>query len=349
VDVGAELLFQAVSERTRLRLLRLLSREELNVQELVAALEVNQPSVSKHLGVLRDAGWVRQRREGTFSWYRVVAADGFAGGEELHRAVTAIATALPECGGDDERLAAVIAAREARSRESFAGVADDWDRIRAQYDHPDLQTGVVGALVPPGLRVADVGTGTGALLPVLAATAAEVVAIDHSVAMLERARRRCRDAGYGQVAFHQADVLALPFADGVFDAVYCSMVLHHVAKPVEALAELTRIVRPAGTVVLIDFTRHNLTWMRDELDHRWLGFNLEEMATWQTAAGLEPGRVILRRRTAANGDAAGTGAARENFAWPEVFLAQATRRPDHGRPPADHRALAGARKESASR
>jgi ubiquinone/menaquinone biosynthesis C-methylase UbiE/DNA-binding transcriptional ArsR family regulator len=343
--MGAEMLFQAVGERTRLRLLRLLSREELNVQELVATLEVAQPSVSKHLGVLRDAGWVRQRREGTFSWYRLVAADGFAGGEELHRAVTAIATGLPDCGDDDERLAAVIAAREARSRESFAGVADDWDRIRGQYDHPDLQTGVVAALVPPGLRIADVGTGTGALLPVLAATGADVVAVDHSIAMLARARRRCRDAGHARVAFQQADVLALPFADGAFDAVYCSMVLHHVAMPAQALAELTRIVRPGGAVVLIDFTRHSLTWMRDQLGHRWLGFNLEEMAALQAAAGLEPGRTIVRRRTAADGDAA----ARENFAWPEVFLAQAIRRPVNGREAADHRALAGARKESASR
>lgn len=344
--MGPEILFQAVSDRTRLRLMRLLGREELNVQELVAALGVNQPSVSKHLSVLRDAGWVRQRREGTFSWYRQAAVDGFVGGEDLHRAVTAMVASLIDCNVDDERLAAVIAARSARSRESFAGVADDWDRIRGQYDHPDLQTGVVAALVPPGLRVADVGTGTGALLPVLAATAAEVVAVDHSAAMLERARRRCRDAGYAQVAFYQADVLALPFADGVFDAVYCSMVLHHVAKPVEALSELTRIVRPAGTVVLIDFTRHSLTWMRDELDHRWLGFSLEEMAAWQSAAGLEPGRVIQRRRTTVDGDGPGPAAAREQFAWPEVFLAQAIRRPVNGRTAADHRAPRGAREGS---
>jgi len=347
--MGPELLFQAVSDRTRLRLLRLLGREELNVQELVTALEVNQPSVSKHLGVLRDAGWVRQRREGTFSWYRLAAAEGFAGGEDLHRAVTTIVSSLADCGLDDERVAAVIAARDLRNRESFAGVADDWDRIRRQYDHPDLQTGVVAALAPPGLRVADVGTGTGALLPVLAATGAEVVAVDHSAAMLARARRRCRDAGFGRIAFYQADVLALPFADGVFDAVYCSMVLHHVPSPRTALTELARIARPGGAVVLIDFAPHNLTWMRDELGHRWLGFSLEEMAAWQDAAGLEPGRIILRRRTAAQGESAATSAAREQFAWPEVFLAQAVRRPDSGRTTADHRAPSGARKESTSR
>jgi SAM-dependent methyltransferase len=176
-----------------------------------------------------------------------------------------------------------------------------------------------------------------------------VVAVDHSAAMLARARRRCRDGGYSRVAFHQADVLALPFASGVFDAVYCSMVLHHVVKPLAALMELARIVRPGGAVVLIDFTQHNLTWMRDELGHHWLGFSLEEMAAWQTAAGLEPGRIILRRRTTTDGDPVTTGAAREQFAWPEVFLAQATRSPDNGRAAADHRAPQGAREESDSR
>jgi ArsR family transcriptional regulator len=194
-----------------------------------------------------------------------------------------------------------------------------------------------------------VGTGTGALLPVLAATGAEVVAIDHSAAMLARARRRCRDAGHTRVAYHQADVLALPFADGVFDAVYCSMVLHHVPRPLAAMTELARVARPGGTVVLIDFTPHNLTWMRDELGHRWLGFNLEEVAAWQKAAGLEPGRVVLRRRTTTDGESTAPGAAREQFAWPEVFLAQARRRPDNGREAADHRAPSGARKESTSR
>jgi len=164
---------QAVSDPTRLRLLRLLMREEMNVQELVTVLELRQPSVSRHLAVLRDAGWVDQRREGTFSWYRAaITAD-----PALQAAVAQLADQLAPARGDDGRLGAVIAEREARGRELFAGVADHWDRIRQQYEHPDLQIGVVAALVPRGLRVVDVGTGSGALLPLLAGSGAEVVAV----------------------------------------------------------------------------------------------------------------------------------------------------------------------------
>jgi SAM-dependent methyltransferase len=126
-------------------------------------------------------------------------------------------------------------------------------------------------------------------------------------------------------------------------------VLHHVARPVDALAELVRITRPGGAVVLIDFTQHNLTWMRDELGHRWLGFSLEEVAEWQHAVGLEPGRVILRRRAIADGESPPIGTGRDQFAWPEVFLAQAVRRPVHGHAMADHRPHGGAREGSTSR
>jgi SAM-dependent methyltransferase/DNA-binding transcriptional ArsR family regulator len=315
--------FQAISDATRLRLLRLLIRQELNVQELVAILETRQPRVSRHLGVLREAGWLAQRREGTFSWYRAVPEDRFPGGADLHRAVAAAADAVAGAAPDDERLAAVVAEREARGRDLFAGQADHWDRIRRQYEHPDLQTAVVGALVPDHLRVIDVGTGTGALLPVLAGAAAAVVAVDHSDVLLRRAEQRCRDAGCTNVEFRRADVRRLPFPDGAFDAAYSSMVLHHVPDPAGAVAELARVVRPGGRVVVVEFTRHNLAWMRDELTHRWLGFDRDDLDGWFAAAGLEPLRWLQRRRTAEAGDGAFGG--REGFNWPDVQLGVAAK------------------------
>jgi SAM-dependent methyltransferase len=317
--------FHALSDTNRLRLLRLLTREELNVQELVSVLEMRQPSVSRHLGILREAGWVTQRREGTWSWYRAVTPDRFGGGAVLQRSVAALADAVSEAAADDARLTQVIAEREARGREVFAGAADHWDRIRRQFEHPDLQTGVVGAMVPAGLQVVDVGTGTGALLPTLAQAAAGVMAVDQSERLLARARRRCQDAGCRNVSFQRADVRALPFADASFDVAYSSMVLHHLAEPQEAVAELARVVRPGGRVAVVEFTRHNLNWMRDELAHRWLGFERAELEDWLREAGLEPGRWLQRRRTLAAEDDDTAAGGREGFTWPEVLLTVATR------------------------
>lgn len=317
---------QAVGDPTRLRLLRLLMREELNVQELVAVLELRQPSVSRHLAVLRDAGWVEQRREGTFSWYRAAAG----GDPSLRRAVADLADQLAPATGDDGRLAGAIAEREARGRELFAGVADHWDRIRQQYEHPDLQAGVVAALVPRGLRVVDVGTGSGALLPLLAGSGAEVVAVDHSAALLERARRRCRDAGVAGVTFQQADVRDLPFADASFDTAYSSMVLHHLPRPLEAVHELARVVRPGGRVVVVEFSRHNLSWMRDELAHRWLGFERDDLDGWLQEAGLTLERWLQRRRTVHDDPDLTAGGGRDGFNWPDVVLAVAEKPRDDG-------------------
>jgi len=317
--------FQAISDPTRLRLLRLLVREELNVQELVAILELRQPSVSRHLAVLRDAGWIAQRREGTWSWYRAIPAGRFGGGADLQRAVAQAAERIDQAAGDDQRLAAVVAEREHRGRELFAGAADHWDRIRRQYEHPDLQAGLLAALVPAGCCVVDVGTGSGALLPLLSVAASAVVAVDHSATLLERARRRCRDAGCANVSFQRADVRALPLRDGAFDAAYSSMVLHHVAEPGAAVRELARVVRPGGRVAVIEFSHHNLTWMRDELAHHWLGFERGQLEAWFTAAGLQLVRWVQRRRTAPVGEEQPAAAGRGGFTWPDVLLAVADR------------------------
>ncbi|MBD3222001.1 metalloregulator ArsR/SmtB family transcription factor [bacterium] len=313
-------LLHAVSDSTRLRLLRALMREELNVQELVRVLESRQPSVSRHLAVLRKAGWVEQRREGTYSWYRATPTGSRDGREDLRRVVGALADALPEARGDDERLATVIAERDERARELFAGVVDHWDRVRRQYEHPDLQAGVVGALVPAGLRVLDVGTGSGALLPLLAGAGARVTAVDHSAGLLARATRRSRDAGHPGIAFAQADVRDLPFVDGGFDAAYSSMVLHHLRRPDAAIVELARVVRPGGRVVIVEFTRHNLVWMRDQLAHHWLGFDPEQLEAWLAAAGLRTLRRLRRRRTARDEDIETVASGREGFAWPDVIM-----------------------------
>jgi ubiquinone/menaquinone biosynthesis C-methylase UbiE len=323
----AEIL-QAVSDHTRLRLLRLLCREELNVQELVRILGMNQPRVSKHLGILRDAGWLRQRREGTWSWYRAVDRRAFPGGEALFDSVTAVADAGPEAREDDAELASVLAGRDAHSRDFFAGIAGRWDEIRRSYEHPDLQLGAVAALVDESLEVIDIGTGTGALLPLLAAATGRICAVDNSPAMLARARALCERSGLSQVSFQRADIQALPFADASFDAAYCSMALHHVARPARAVAEMARVVRPRGKVVVIAFTRHNLAWMREELAHQWLGFDRDEIEQHFRDAGLELRRHLVRQRRPgdeARGEGAGRGRGRTTR-WPDVFLATGVKR-----------------------
>jgi ubiquinone/menaquinone biosynthesis C-methylase UbiE/DNA-binding transcriptional ArsR family regulator len=320
---------QAVGDPTRLRILRLLGRGELTVQDMVQILGLSQPGVSKHLAILREAGWLSHRKDGTWGWYRLADRSDPGEGDDLPGAVLALAGRVPEADGDDEALRRVLADRDRRTGEFFAGIAGAWDQIRPAFEAPDIQAGAVAALVPPGLSVLDIGTGTGALLPLLAGAGAAVTAVDTSEAMLERARLLCEREQIAGVRFRSADVQALPFADDSFDAAYCSMVLHHVASPGQAVSEMARVVRPGGKVVVVAFTSHNLQWMREELAHQWLGFSREEMLAIFARHGLAARRYLVRRP--AQMDLARVslppGLQDRGAVWPDVFLAVGEKAP----------------------
>jgi SAM-dependent methyltransferase len=316
-------LFHSLSDGVRLRLLRLLARQELNVQELVAVTGLAQPRVSRHLSVLREQGWLEQRREGTFSWYRAVPAGDFPHGAELHRLLLRAADSVAESGADDRVLGEVLAARERRAVDFFAGLAEQWDTIRGEYEHPDIALGAVAALAAPGLRVLDIGTGTGAMLPVFGAAAELVVALDHSPAMLNRAAALCTDEGLETVTLCNGVLEALPFADGAFGACHSGMVLHHVADPAGAVAEMARVTAPGGRVLVSAFAAHDQAWMREELAHRWLGFTRGMIDEFFTAAGLVPGRWLLRSRQGGPAGDARPPAGGGRLHWPDVFLATA--------------------------
>ena len=318
-------LFHSLSDPARLRLLRLLHREELNVQELVGITGLPQSRVSRHLALLREQGWLEQRRAGTFSWYRTVPPRSFAAGEALHAQLLAAAESVAGAGKDDAALAGALAARRRRSGDFFAGLAERWDGIRREYEHPDIALGAVAALVDARLRILDIGTGTGAMLPGFGASAPLVVALDHSRAMLARAAALCRSEGLDTVALCNGGLEALPFGDGSFDACHCGMVLHHVEDPAGAVAEMARVVIPGGRVMVTAFAAHDEQWMREELAHRWLGFTRATIEEFWAATGLVPGRWLTRsRRPGGAGDRRPPAGGRLPR-WPDVFLATATK------------------------
>lgn len=322
-------LFQSVSDATRLRLLRLLARDELNVQELVRLTGLSQPGVSRHLAVLREQGWLVQRREGTWNWYRTARPGTTPAGPVLFAQVLAAADRVEGAADDDRALARVQAERRARGRDRFAGIADRWDDLRAGYEHPDLRLGALGALAPAGRKVLDIGTGTGAMLPVFAAADAWVVALDASRAMLARARGRAAELAPAEVRLCGGDLGRLPFGDDVFDLCHGGMVLHHVQAPAEALREMARVVRPGGRVAVSAFVPHEQQWMREELGYLRLGFAREEIEAGLRAAGLEPCRWL---RPGALAPAPAGGGAAPRLEWPDLFLAVG-RKPAPARPP----------------
>ncbi len=107
---------------------------------------------------------------------------------------------------------------------------------------------------PPGARVLECGCGTGAQTVLLAAGSpgARIVSVDLSPASVEQAKARIQAAGYGNVAFQVADLFDLPFEENSFDHVFICFVLEHLPAPGEALGLLRRVLRPRGTITVIE-------------------------------------------------------------------------------------------------
>lgn len=295
-----QLSFKALADERRLEMLRLLHEGELSVGELARIQQMAQSGVSRSLGLLKRAGLVRSRRQGGWTYLRLntehplvvqILAGEFAREElpeELRR-----------------RLREVLEERMARTRAFFDDHSESWDGLRRSLLDQQPSWLALDALVPRGLRVADLGTGTGSMLPRLVEAGCRVLALDASPRMLGLARARARELRLAGVDFLRGELEHLPLADGTLDAAMATLVLHHVARPGAAIAEMARVVRPGGSVVVIDLGSHDQEWLRQEQADYWLGFSQEEMLEWLRAARLESCRYTVAGPVAIPGPSGG--------------------------------------------
>jgi SAM-dependent methyltransferase len=122
----------------------------------------------------------------------------------------------------------------------------------------------------PGSTVLEAGCGVGAQTVTLAARSPEArfTSVDISAESLAEARRRIERAGLGNVEFLRADIFDLPFAAGSFDHVFVCFVLEHLARPVDALVALRGLLRPGGTITVIEGDHGSAYFHPDSEDAR---------------------------------------------------------------------------------
>ena len=279
-------ILKAFGETTRLRVLRLISSQELSVNELVETLDMPQSRISRHLAVLRRVGLAQIRREGNRIYYRMALDDVHP---FCHATWQAICAHRPEdefFPEDLARLKETLATREARSKEYFDVVLTEWDRIRRDYIEDPLSYLVVSSLIRPGAVAVDVGTGTGEILCWLAQVAGKVIGVDRSERMLEVSRQRVARNGLESIELVLGDAEDLPLDDCICDTAFSSMLLHHLGDPGQGVKEMARIVKPGGKVVISDLVKHDHDWAREIMADVWLGFTEEQIRQWLAAAGL---------------------------------------------------------------
>jgi SAM-dependent methyltransferase len=142
---------------------------------------------------------------------------------------------------------------EAVTIEQFTRQAEPFAALHAvRSDAEILRLIAEAARVGPGSRVLDVACGPGLVALTLAKTAGHVTGLDLTPAMLEKARELQGKDGLDNLTWELGRADALPHADGCFDAVVTRFSFHHLTDPARALAEMVRVCRPAGRVVVCD-------------------------------------------------------------------------------------------------
>jgi ArsR family transcriptional regulator len=280
----------ALTDPTRGRILLVLERHELTVSELCSVLRLPQSTVSRHLKILGDAGWVHSRPEGTARLYRRDGDGTDAAAAALWSAVREPLLGLAAAEQDAHRLEAVLAQRRERSREYFASAAERWDAVRDELWGREPFLWSLPALLDPAWVVGDLGCGTGRVTEALAPFVGRVVAVDGSQEMLDAARRRT--ARLPNVELRRGELESLPIEDGALDAATMILVLHHVPDPGRALAEAARVLRPAGRLALVDMLPHDRQEYREQMGHVWLGFDRPSIERVAEAAGFDAVRFV---------------------------------------------------------
>jgi ArsR family transcriptional regulator len=277
---------KAAAEPTRLRILGLCAHAELTVTDLVAILGQSQPRVSRHLRLLVEAGILDRHQEGTWAWYRLAEAGD--GGDFARTLVDLVPDDDPVLSLDLQRLEDVRAARARQAEEYFRTNASQWSEVRSLHvDSAKVDDALRNALGAADVEeFLDIGTGTGSILELMGPGVASAVGVDLSREMLSVARAALDRAGLRNCQVRQADMYQLPFAGDRFCAATMHMVLHYTEDPERAIAEASRVLRPGGRLVIVDFAPHAMDSLADEHAHRWLGFSETQIRRWFRRAGL---------------------------------------------------------------
>ena len=273
-----------LADATRARILLLLEGTELTVGELCLVLQLPQSTVSRHLKILSDEGWVSGRDSGASRFYTMHASrlDPFA--KRLWNVVREQVRTSSAAAEDARRRESVLSVRRTKMQSFFTNAAPAWDHMREELIGARTDLLALLDLLDQSWVVGDLGCGTGHLSEAIAPAVSRVIAVDESGAMLTAAKRRLQPLD--NVDVRSGSVESLPIEDAELDVALLFMVTHFVLEPVKVLTEVHRALKPGGRVLIMDLTAHEREEYSLQMGHVWQGFTEEQLRTWVAESGL---------------------------------------------------------------
>lgn len=285
---------KAAGDVTRLAILRVLKTDSLGVLELAYIMQIRQPALSHHLKLMTKSGLVLARKEGNAVFYRraLPAMSPFC-----HYITTVFSEVdlLPLCENQQLRLNDIRQQRAEQSQRFFQKNSQVFRQQQEMIaDHALYSQSILKLLdhipLPSHHRVVELGPGEGLFLPVLSKKFEEVLALDNSPVMLEKAAGYVGGQGLDNIecVLGEAEqLLTYPWlmAEQV-DCVVANMVLHHVSAPATIFYQAAALLRPGGSLLVSELSAHDQSWVQQSCGDLWLGFSPEELSNWARDAGL---------------------------------------------------------------
>jgi ArsR family transcriptional regulator len=277
-------ILKLLADPTRLRLLCLLQREELSVAEIQEILDMAQSRISSQLALLRKADLVVDRREGKKSFYSI-NPDLPQKEKKLIETTLEIMEGRPELQRDRENLERSMTRRREVAEQYFNLIAG---RLGRNYC-PGRSWEAIGHFLlhlVPSIKVADLGAGEGLISQLIARRAEHVTCIDNSPAMVKVGTELAAKNGLVNLEYCLGDIEQVPLPDRSVDLAILSQALHHARHPQVAVTEAYRILKPGGTVLVLDLKEHTFEKARDLYADLWLGFKESNLHHFLKAAGF---------------------------------------------------------------
>ncbi|MBX3742771.1 MAG: metalloregulator ArsR/SmtB family transcription factor [Akkermansiaceae bacterium] len=278
-----------LADPTRLRILMLLEQEALSVAELQELLGMGQSRISTQLSQMKTGRLVSDERSGKNNIYSCTA------GEDLMKVARVAASEIPEVFSDQSALRHLLRKRKDKSRAYF-------DELAGRFGKDYVPGRSWKALAEAFIKilnykvVADLGAGEGTLAQLLAQRAEKVIAVDLSPKMVEFGQQLAVQHGLSNLEFRVGDIENPPIDDASLDLAILSQALHHAEHPQTAVNAAFRILKPGGSLIILDLLQHNFDEARELYADRWLGFAESDLASMMEKAGFTRIETVVADR-----------------------------------------------------